>query len=111
RRVPVGSNRAAGRKRSRSGKLRLVSGAPAGSFGAGAGVIVASADAHRLIPDCKVSVDGKKLALDKDARLTRVEVDLDVDLFSQCSLVFNDPKLTLINGPDFKAGVPVKVEI
>jgi len=74
-------------------------------------VIVASADAHRLIPDCKVSVDGKKLALDKDARLTRVDVDLDVDLFSQCSLVFNDPKLTLINGPDFKAGVPVKVEI
>src|SRR5438445_480435 len=33
------------------------------------------------------------------------------DLFSQCLLVFNDPKLTLINGQDFKAGVPVKVEI
>ena len=72
---------------------------------------MANADAHRLIPDCRVSVAGKKLELDKDARLTRVDVDLDVDLFGQCSLVFNDPKLALINGQDFKSGVQVKVEI
>ena len=56
------------------------------------------AEAERLIPDCKVSVDGQKLDLDGDAALTRVEVDLDVDLFGQCTLVFNDPTLALING-------------
>ena len=72
---------------------------------------MANPDAHRLIPDCRVSAGGKKLALDQDARLTKVEVDLDVDLFGQCALVFNDPKLALINGQDFKAGVPIKVEI
>ena len=68
-------------------------------------------DAHRLTPDCKVSLAGKKLDLDKDARLTKVEVDLDVDLFGQCALTFNDPKLSLINGQEFKAGAQVKVEI
>src|SRR5216684_3088864 len=71
---------------------------------------VANPDAH-LVPDCKVSVGGKKLEGEQDARLTKVEVDLDVDLFGQCALVFNDPKLALINGPDFKAGAQVKVEI
>jgi Bacteriophage probable baseplate hub protein len=71
---------------------------------------VANSDAH-LVPDCKVSVGGKKLEGAQDARLTKVEVDLDVDLFGQCALVFNDPKLALINGPDFKAGAQIKVEI
>ena len=70
-----------------------------------------SSDAHRFIPDCRVTVAGKKLDLVKDARLTRVEVDLAVDLFGQCALIFNDPKLVLINGRDFEPGVPVKVEI
>ena len=68
-------------------------------------------DSHRLIPDCKVSLNGTKLDLDKDASLTRVEVDLDVDLFGQCTLVFNDPKMSLINGEDFKPGVAIKVEL
>ena len=71
---------------------------------------MANPDAH-LVPDCKVSVGGKKLEGEKDARLARVEVDLAVDLFGQCALVFNDPKLALINGQDFKAGAQVKVEI
>src|SRR5437899_430280 len=48
---------------------------------------------------------------DKDARLTQVNVDLDVDLFGQCALTFNDPKLALINGQDFKAGAQIKVEL
>src|SRR5207245_357133 len=74
-------------------------------------VVVANPDAHRLTPDCKVSLAGKKLELDKDARLTRVDVDLDVDLFGQCALTFNDPKLALINGQDFKAGAQIKVEL
>jgi phage protein D len=64
-----------------------------------------------LIPDCRVSVQGKKLAGDKDAALTRVDVDLDANLFGQCVLTFNDPKLALINGTDFASGTPVKVEI
>ena len=70
-----------------------------------------NSDAQRLIPDCRVSIAGKKLDLVKDARLTRVAVDLAVDLFGQCALTFNDPKLLLINGKDFDPGVAVKVEI
>jgi phage protein D len=72
---------------------------------------VPNSDAHRLIPDCRVTVAGKALDLVKDARLTRVDVDLAVDLFGQCALTFNDPKLVLINGKDFEPGVAVKVEI
>ena len=72
---------------------------------------MAHPSAVRLIPDCRVSVDGKKLDVAMDARLTKVEVDLDVDLFGQCVLVFNDPAQTLINGKDFQSGTAVKVEI
>lgn len=70
-----------------------------------------NSDAQRLIPDCRVSVGGKKLELINDARLSRVEVDLAVDLTGQCVLTFHDPKLVLINGKDFDPGVAVKVEI
>jgi phage protein D len=69
------------------------------------------ADEIRYIPDCRVSVGGKKLDLPVDAQLTRVEVDLDVDLFGQCVLAFNDPALKLINGKDFESGAAVKVEM
>jgi phage protein D len=72
---------------------------------------VPNSDAQRLVPDCRVSAGGKKIDDDKDARLTKVEVDLGVDLFGQCALMFNDPKLVLINGKDFEAGVPIKVEM
>ena len=72
---------------------------------------MAHPSAARLIPDCRVSVDGKKLDTEKDAALTRVEVDLDVDLFGQCVLVFNDPQQKLINGKDFESGTAIKVEI
>jgi phage protein D len=58
-----------------------------------------------------VSVDGKKLDLEVDARLTRVIIDLDADLFGKCTLILNDPKLALINGKQFACGVAVKVEI
>jgi phage protein D len=58
-----------------------------------------------------VSVDGQKLALTEDAALARVSIDLNVDLFGQCTLIFNDPKLALINGTKFASGVAVKVEI
>jgi len=72
---------------------------------------VAHSSVIRLIPDCRVSVDGKKLSVDMDARLTKVEVDLDVDLFGQCVLVFNDPAQNLINGKAFQSGTQVKVEL
>src|SRR5713226_9214536 len=72
---------------------------------------LAHPSAVRLIPDCRVSVDGKKLDVAMDARLTKVEVDLDVDLFGQCVLVFNDPAQALINGKEFQSGTPIKVEI
>jgi len=77
----------------------------------GGEVLVPNSDAYRLIPDCRVSAGGKKLDLVNDARLTRVEVDLAVDLTGQCALTFNDPKLVLINGKDFDPGVAIKVEI
>ena len=72
---------------------------------------MAIADAHRLIPGCRISVDGKKLALEKEARLTRVDVDLDANLFGRCVLLFNDPNLALIDGADFLAGSAVQVEL
>jgi Bacteriophage probable baseplate hub protein len=69
------------------------------------------ADTARLIPDCRVSVDGQKLETAEDAALTRVSVDLSMELFGQCTLIFNDPKLALINGKKFASGVAIKVEI
>jgi phage protein D len=71
-----------------------------------------TAGAERLIPDCRVSVDNKRLDLGRDAQLTRVLIDLDIDLFGQCCLIFNDPALSLINDAKlFAAGVPIKVEL
>jgi phage protein D len=58
-----------------------------------------------------VSVDGQKLEPAEDAALARVSVDLNMDLFGQCTLVFNDPKLALINSTKFASGVAIKVEI
>jgi len=72
---------------------------------------LAHASSHRLVPDCRVSVGGKKLGVEQDAALTSVSVDLDSDLFGQCVLTFKDPKLQIINGQDFKSGTAVKVEI
>ena len=68
-------------------------------------------DSTRLVPDCRVSLAGRPLALEDDARLTRVCVDLDVELFGQCSLTFIDPRLALINGDQFKSGSAIKVEL
>ena len=64
-----------------------------------------------LVPGCRVILDGKRLDPAKDARLTKVLVDLDADLFGECALVFHDPQLELINGKDFEGGKHVKVEI
>jgi uncharacterized protein len=72
---------------------------------------VASPDLSRLVPACRVSVGGQKLALDDEARLTRIEVDLDVDLFGQCKLLFHDPRMEAINSGKFQSGTAVKVEM
>ena len=65
----------------------------------------------RLIPDCRVSVAGKALDFATDGSLVKVQIDLDVDLFGQCVLTFNDPKLALINGDRFQSGTAIKVEV
>jgi len=75
------------------------------------GVSVAERGVAGLVPGCRVILDGKRLDPEKDARLTKVLVDLDADLFGECALVFHDPKLDLINGKDFEGGKHVKVEI
>jgi phage protein D len=63
------------------------------------------------IPTCKVKLDGSDLPVEKAARLTRVEVDLNVDLFGSCALVFNDPQMELMNGTDFAAGARIEVSL
>lgn len=72
---------------------------------------MADKSAVRLVPDCKVTIAGKKLDIGRDAMLTRVGVDLDVNLFGQCVLVFHDPLMALINSRDFECGTPVEVEL
>ena len=65
----------------------------------------------RTVPDCRVSVDGKKLDPADGALLARIDVDLDSDLFGRCEIVFTDPKMALINGKKFESGTAVKVEL
>ena len=72
---------------------------------------MSSADAVRFIPDCKVSVDGAELKPADRAALTRAVIDLDVDLFAECTLLFNDPDLRLIGGNLFEAGKSVRVAL
>src|SRR6266571_2434404 len=68
-------------------------------------------DFARLTPDRRLTVDGKALSLEVEAALTRVEIDLDVDLFGQCRLTFVDPGLELINGKQFQSGTSIDVEL
>ncbi len=72
---------------------------------------MADHSAVRQVPDCKVSVAGKKLDVGNDARLTRVGIDLDANLFGQCVLSFHDPQLALINGKDLACGTAIDVEL
>jgi phage protein D len=70
-----------------------------------------AAVSSRVVPDCRIDLNGKELPLDRDARLTRVVIDLDVDLIGQCVLVFHDPAMDLIDGDDFAAGASVEVSL
>ena len=70
-----------------------------------------TASLDRQVPSCKIALSGSPLALETAAALVRVDVDLDVDLFGQCTLLFHDPQLRLINGSEFASGTPVRVEL
>ena len=70
-----------------------------------------TASLDRQVPSCKIALSGSPLPVETAAALVRVEVDLDVDLFGQCTLLFHDPELKLINGSDFGSGTPVRVEL
>ena len=61
----------------------------------------------RLVPACRLSLDGAPITPALDAALTKIDVDLDVDLFSRCTLTFNDPALVLTNAETFKPGLAV----
>jgi phage protein D len=65
----------------------------------------------RQVPSCRIDLGGSPLPAETAAALVRVEIDLDVDLFGQCTLLFHDPELKLINGSDFASGAGVKVEL
>ena len=72
---------------------------------------MAADPSSRLVPGCRISLGGQRLALEDEARLTRVEVDLDLDLFGQCKLVFHDPLMELINSDKFQSGTAVEVAL
>ena len=64
-----------------------------------------------LSSTARVSVDGRRLDSEVGAMLSRVEVDLDVDLFGECILEFHDPSLKLMSGSLFGAGAAIRVEL
>lgn|GEM_PF-1006498 len=68
-------------------------------------------DAARVVPVCKVSVDGQPLELGTQARLVRARIDVDSDLFAESSLLFMDPDLELLNGSIFAPAAKVTVKI
>lgn len=72
---------------------------------------MAETDFVRYIPACKVSVGGAALDAAAGARLTRVAVRLDSDLFGLCSLTFHDPDLSIMNADTFQSGTPIEVKI
>ena len=46
-------------------------------------MVSSGASAERLVPDCRILLDGKQLSMRLNAELTRVEVDLDLDLIDR----------------------------
>jgi len=63
------------------------------------------------MPNCHVFVDGTRLALDEEARLVSVDVDLDGELFGRCEVSFHDPSLKLIDGRQFQSGTAVQIDL
>ena len=66
---------------------------------------------ERLIPDCKVTVDGSPLDLAVEKKVTRVQVELSVDQFGLCYLSFNDADMKLMNGELFAPGKAIQVDV
>ena len=65
----------------------------------------------RLVPNCKVLVDGSPLDPPVQASLVRLSVDLDADLFAQTTLLFADPAMKLMSGTTFACGAALKVKL
>jgi hypothetical protein len=63
------------------------------------------------MPNCHVFVDGNRLAIDDEARLVSVDVDLDGELFGRCEVSFHDPSLKLIDGREFQSGTAVQIDL
>jgi len=65
----------------------------------------------KLVPNCKVTVDGTALDPALQAGLVHLSVDLDADLFAQTTLLFADPLMKLISGTTFSCGSAVKIRL
>src|SRR5438067_305158 len=63
------------------------------------------------MPNCHAFVDGTRLALDEEARLVSVDVDLDGELFGRCEVSFHDPSLKLIDGRQFQGGAAFQIDL
>src|SRR5438067_950646 len=63
------------------------------------------------MPNCHVFVDGNRLALEDEARLVSVDVDLDGELFGRCEVSFHDPSLKLIDGRQFQGGAAFQIDL
>lgn len=46
-------------------------------------MVSSGASVERLVPDCRILLDGKQLPMRLNAELTRVKVDLDFDLIDR----------------------------
>ncbi len=69
------------------------------------------AESARLVPNCKVTVDGQALDPALQAGLVHLSVDLDSDLFAQTTLLFADPQMKLMGGDTFACGATVKIRL
>ena len=65
----------------------------------------------RVVPNCKVMVDGSPLDPPVQASLVRLSIDLDADLFAQTTLLFSDPQMKLIGGDTFACGAALKIKL
>lgn len=72
----------------------------------------ASASAlERLTPDRRLHLDGKAVAPELGARISRVVVELADDAFNLCTITFNDPDMSLVSGDTLTAGMGLGVEL
>lgn len=66
---------------------------------------------ERLIPERRLYLDGKVVEPEQAARISRIVVELADDHFNQCTVLFNDPDLELIQGNTLQPGMGLAVEL